>query len=117
MLRLRCEFGGVKILGGGEKTGRAGWAQPPAEVVVGPALPGRVNHGHGHFFNTISQAGDQRSYAFKYPVPAKSSWQLESRRLKFSAELINTINEAAGNLRLPGQPESFLNIKFLLSII
>jgi hypothetical protein len=31
--------------------------------------------------------------------------------------LNNGINEAAGNLRLPGQPESFLNIEFLLSII
>jgi len=37
------EFGGVKVLGAGDKIGRAGWSQPSAEVVVGAALPIRVN--------------------------------------------------------------------------
>jgi hypothetical protein len=45
MLRLRCEFGGVEVLGGGEKTGRAGWSQPPAGAVVGQVPPVRDNHG------------------------------------------------------------------------
>ena len=44
------EFGGVGILGGGQKIGRAGCTQPPAEAVVGPALPGQVNQGIGYPF-------------------------------------------------------------------
>jgi hypothetical protein len=37
--------------------------------------------------------------------------------MNFSAESINGMKTAAGNLRLPGQSTSFSNINFLLSAI
>lgn len=44
-VRLRFEFGGVEVLGAAKKTRQAGWPQPPAKVVVGPAHSSRVNQG------------------------------------------------------------------------
>ena len=90
------EFGGVKVLGAGEKTGRAGWSQPSAEVVVGAALPVRVNQGPRPFLRQNQPS--RRSAELRrqsHPVPAKSSWQLSPGVLKFSAESINGMNLAA----------------------
>jgi hypothetical protein len=80
MFRLRCEVGGVKILGGGEKTGRAGWTQPSAEVVVGPTPIPELIKGRGHSFDEISQAGERRSYAVNHtPRNGKIILAVESR--------------------------------------
>ena len=83
-------------MGAGEKTGRAGWSQPPAEVVVGAALPVRVNQGPRPCLRQNQPS--RRSAELRrqtHPVPAKLSWQLSPGVLKFSAESINGMNLAA----------------------
>ena len=88
------EFGGVKVLGAGGKTGRTGWSQPLSEVVVGAALPIRVNQGLG----TISaklEIGGRVTLLYTHLLATNLSWQLNPGVLKFSAESINGMNLAA----------------------
>ena len=96
MLRLRCEFGGVKILGAGEKTSRAGWTKPSAEVVVGPAFPSRVNQGPRPCLrqNQLSRRSAELRHQ-SHPIPVKSSWHLSPGVLHLSAESINCMDLAA----------------------
>ena len=91
------EFGGVKVLGAGDKISRAGWSQPPAEVVVGAVLPIRVNQGPRPCLRQYqpSRRSGGVTPSHTHPLPAKLSWQLSPGVLKLLAESINGMNLAA----------------------
>jgi hypothetical protein len=110
---FELRFGGVDVLGDRRKDrpGRLVTTFSWGRCRQVPSV--RDNHGPQPCLRQNQPSrGSTELCSITHSVTAESSWQLSPGGLNYPAELINGINEAAGNLRLPGQPESFLTSSF-----